>query len=164
MRLPTYKRIWLSIGIFALALVVASLVLTAQLHLHPCHLCIVQRLLFILLGAFGLLAAIGLPRVFGGLSMLASATGIGVASYQVWLQAQPADPFSCTSGTPGWAEHLVDWLGRQAPDLFLATGLCQDVELTILKLSLAQWALVAYSAALIAGIVAMRFKTKRPRG
>lgn len=149
------RSIWLALALTCLGLVVASFVLTVKMHLHPCHLCILQRLLFMLLAGFALLAAIFPPglgsRLIGILALATSGTGIGVAGYQVWLQAQPMDPFSCASGTPELIEHLVDWLGRQAPDLFMATGLCQEIELRILTLSLAEWALIAFSAALIAG-------------
>ncbi|MDR3395184.1 MAG: disulfide bond formation protein B [Parasulfuritortus sp.] len=159
MRTLNSKSIWLSLALTCLVLVVASFVLTAQLHLHPCHLCILQRLLFMLLSGFTLLAAVFSPgltsRLIGILALATSATGIGVAGYQIWLQAQPMDPFSCTSGTPELIEHMVDWLGRLAPEMFMATGLCQEVELRILTLSLAGWALIAFSAALIAGGVAL---------
>lgn len=148
------KPIWLALALTCIGLVLASFVLTAQLHLHPCHLCILQRVLFLLLAGFALLAAAFSPRLtgrmIGVLALVTAAAGIGVAGYQVWLQAQPMDPFSCSSSIPELIEHLVDWLGRKAPDLFMATGLCQEVELTILKLSLAGWALVAFSAASIA--------------
>jgi disulfide bond formation protein DsbB len=44
----------------------------------------------------------------------------------------------------------VEWLGQQMPALFLATGFCEDKELTILGLSLANWALAAFAACLAA--------------
>jgi disulfide bond formation protein DsbB len=112
-----------------------------------------------LLTGFALLAAILAPRtagrLLGALVLITAAAGIGVAGYQVWLQAQPVDPFSCTSATPELIEHLVDWLGRKWPAMFMPTGLCQEVELVILKLSLAEWALVAFSSAFVAATVAM---------
>jgi disulfide bond formation protein DsbB len=167
MRLPTTaKPIWLALALTCLGLVIASFILTAKMNLHPCHLCILQRLLFMLLAGFALLATIFsgnlAGKIAGALALLAAVTGIGVAGYQIWLQAQPLDPFSCTSGTPEVIENLVDWLGRKAPSMFMATGLCQEVELTILKLSLAGWALIAYSAALIVGGIALA-KTGRKR-
>jgi disulfide bond formation protein DsbB len=159
MRLLNAKLIWFVLALGSLGLVVASFILTAKLNLHPCHLCILQRLLFMLLGGFALIAAFFSRSLFGrlmGVLEIASAgTGIGVAGYQVWLQAQPVDPFSCTSGTPELVEHIVDWLGRQAPALFMPTGLCQDVELRIMTLSLAGWALIIFSASLLAGLVAL---------
>lgn len=155
MRISLSKPLWFAVSIASFTLVIASIVMTDKLNLHPCHLCILQRILFMILGLFSLLAALGLPRLFGSLTLLTSFLGIGVSGYQVWLQAQPSDPFSCSSGTPEWAERLVDWLGNQAPDLFLATGLCQEVELTILKVSLAGWALIAFASAAFFAIAAL---------
>ncbi|NCS66141.1 MAG: disulfide bond formation protein B [Hydrogenophilales bacterium CG03_land_8_20_14_0_80_62_28] len=159
MRILKSKPLWLVLALTCIGLVLASFVLTARFHLHPCHLCILQRVLFLLLAGFALLAAAFSPRLagrtIGVLALITATAGIGVAGYQVWLQAQPMDPFSCSSSTPESIEHLVDWLGRKAPDLFMVTGLCQEVELTILKLSLAGWALIAFSAALIAGGAAL---------
>lgn len=166
MRLPNAKLIWFILALGSLALVVATFIMTPMLNLHPCHLCILQRLLFMLLGAFALIAAFFSRNLFGKLmgvlAIVSAGTGIGVAGYQVWLQAQPVDPFSCTSGTPELVERIVDWLGRQAPALFMPTGLCQEVELRILTLSLAGWGLIFFSAALLASLVAL-WKSGRRR-
>jgi disulfide bond formation protein DsbB len=43
----------------------------------------------------------------------------------------------------------VEWLGQLQPELFLATGFCEEAELSILSLSLANWALVSFSAFLV---------------
>lgn len=159
MRLPNAKLIWSILALGSLGLVVATFIMTAKLNLHPCHLCILQRLLFMLLGGFALLAAFFSRSLFGRLmgilAIVSAGTGIGVAGYQVWLQAQPVDPFSCTSGTPELVEHIVDWLGQKAPALFMPTGLCQEVELRIMTLSLAGWGVILFSAALLAGLVAL---------
>lgn len=163
----TSRSIWFAIAIVCTGLVIASFVMTQQLNLHPCHLCILQRLLFMLLAAFALLAGFAprslFGRLTGALALLATATGIGVAGYQVWLQAQPVDPFSCTSGTPELVERMVDWLGQKAPDLFLATGLCQEVEWSFMKVSFAGWALIAFAIALLAGLAALRGAFRQPR-
>ena len=140
-------------------LVILAVVLTDVLHLHPCHLCILQRLLFMVLGLFALFAALFMPRLAGrlggSLALIAAATGIVVASYQVWLQTH-SNPFSCTSGTPVVVERLIDWLGGLMPSMFLATGLCQEVELRILTLSMPEWALIAFTAMLVIGGLALR--------
>lgn len=166
MRIPNPRTIWLILALSCAALVIASFVLTAQFHLHPCHLCILQRLLFILVGVFALPAAFfyrnAIGKLSGGLSLLSAATGIGVAGYQVWLQSQPVDPFSCTSGTPELVERLVDWLGGIAPSMFMATGLCQEVEMTILKLSFAGWGVILFTSLLVAGNTAL-WKSFRKR-
>jgi disulfide bond formation protein DsbB len=63
---------------------------------------------------------------------------------------QPPGSISCMAGEPSQIERLVEWLGQLQPELFLATGFCEEAELSILGLSLANWALVSFSAFLVA--------------
>lgn len=160
------RILWLLLGGASLLLVIASLVLTATLDLHPCHLCIFQRLLFMLLGVLGMLAAWRAERRSGmaiGLSIPPlAAWGAGVAAYQSWLQAQPAGSISCMSGAPSLIERLVEWLGQIQPDLFLATGFCEEAELVILGMTLANWSLLAFAASLIVAVRAL-LSTRRAR-
>ncbi len=153
------RAVWLATAAAAAAVALVSLVLTAWLALDPCHLCIFQRLLFMLVAALGLLAALtrGLvQRLAGGLLALAAAAGAASAAYQSWLQEQPSDSISCIGGQPGLIERLVEWLGQQVPALFLATGFCEEKELLILGLSLANWALLCFLLTLAAAWWALR--------
>ena len=54
------RHIWLGVAVISAGLVAASLLLTAWLNLHPCPLCIFQRLLFMIMSVSG---ACGLPRL-----------------------------------------------------------------------------------------------------
>ncbi len=145
------KNLWLVIGLIALSLVASSFVLTAWLDLHPCYLCIFQRLLFMLIAVFGLLAATGFgEKVWGGLVLLLAGVGTATASYQTWLQLQPPGSASCAGSQPNLIEQLVYFLSDNIPSLFEVSGLCEDEELVILGLSLANWALVAFLSAFIA--------------
>jgi disulfide bond formation protein DsbB len=161
MRLPllTPRWLWILLAIGCFALVAGSFILTVWMNLHPCHLCIFQRLLFMLLVLVGLLAAWRAHRSsgrFAGLLAVPIASGgIGVASYQSWLQAQPPGSISCMAGDPGLIERLVEWLGQQFPALFLATGFCEEAELRLLHMTLANWALVAFIACLFAAAWAL---------
>lgn len=151
--------LWLALAAGSAALVVASLVLTARLDLHPCHLCIFQRLLFMLIAALALVSALPAPslakRLAGGSVIGLGSLGVGVAAYQSWLQVQPPDMVSCVGGQPGFIERVVEWLGQQAPALFLATGFCEEEELVILGLSLANWAAVSFAAVVLAAAAAL---------
>ncbi len=159
MRALPPRLLWSLIAAASLALVVASLVLTAMLDLHPCHLCIFQRLLFMILGVLAAFAAwrAGSRGAFAaGLPIpLLAILGAGVATYQSWLQAQPPGSISCMAGEPSLIERLVEWLGQIQPDLFLATGFCEEAELVVLGMTLANWALVAFVACLIAAVPAL---------
>ncbi len=153
----------MAIGCAGLAL--ASLVLTVWLDLHPCHLCIFQRLLFMLIALLSLLAALPVAlvvkRLAGAAVIGLAALGVGVGSYQSWLQLQPPDAVSCVGGQPGPIERLVEWLGQQLPAVFLATGFCEEEELVILGLSLANWAVVSFTAVLLAAAWALWAQRRR---
>jgi disulfide bond formation protein DsbB len=153
------RYLWLAIALVSAGLVAGSLILVAWLKLQPCPLCIFQRLLFMIMSVLAFAAffctRIPLTRAAGVLTLFTAISGAGVAAYHVWLQAQPAAKFMCGAGDPTLIERLVDWLGQRVPFLFLSTGMCQDQALTILGLSLAAWALVAFAASAAACLWAL---------
>ena len=167
LRLPqlTSRDLWLILAAFCAVIAIASLVLTSWLNLHPCHLCIFQRLLYMLLAGVGLAAGLLAPRPAarwaGIASMPLAATGLAVALYQTWLQMQPPGSVSCVGSDPGWIERLVEWLARLQPELFLATGFCEQAEWTLLKLSLANWSVLGFSLCLVLGYRAWRTPPER---
>lgn len=152
MRHLAARSIWILLALIGAFVALTSLILTPWFDLDPCHLCIFQRLLFMLLALVATLAALtdtpGGSRLAARLSGIAflmlSATGSGIALYQSWLQWQPPNAVSCVGGPLGPIERLVEWLGQQVPSLFLASGFCEDRELVILGLSLANWAVVVF--------------------
>lgn len=163
MKGPSTRLIWVLLAGGCAVATSASFLMTDWLGLEPCHLCIFQRLLFMVLTVLGIGAALAagrlgtgvIGRVLGGLTIPISAAGVGVAGYQSWLQHQPLDTVSCVGGPPGPIERWVEWLARYAPDLFMATGFCEDESLVILGLSLANWALIAFALCLAAAVWAL---------
>jgi disulfide bond formation protein DsbB len=151
------RRLWLAISLASLGLTVASVVMTHWLKLHPCHLCIFQRLLFMLLGISALVAAGSLRwRLPAGLlSVGLCLGGIATALHQMWLQAH-ADPWSCGGPlAPDLIQQLIAWLTTLSPLLFRADGLCTDKQLEIFGIALAGWSLIGFSVFLLAGIWAL---------
>ncbi|MDD5390944.1 MAG: disulfide bond formation protein B [Gallionellaceae bacterium] len=155
------RFLWLLLAAGSASLVIASLALTAWQNLHPCHLCIFQRLLYLLLAGVALAAGLLVPRPparwVGFFALPLAAGGLAVAAYQSWLQAQPPGSVSCVGGELGLIERLVEWLGQLQPELFLATGFCEEVEMTILKLSLANWSVLGFAVCL-----ALAYRAWRP--
>ncbi|EIC19856.1 disulfide bond formation protein B [Thiorhodovibrio frisius] len=157
------RPLWILLALIAAITALASLVLAPWLNLEPCHLCIFQRTLFMLMALLAALtAALSHPdwrrfvaRASALLFLALAALGSGVAAYQSWLQWQPSEDVSCIGGQPGPIEQLVEWLGQQVPTLFLASGFCEDTELVILGLSLANMAFVLFVAALATGAWAL---------
>lgn len=159
----TSRWTWTLLAFTTAAVALASLILTPWLELEPCHLCIFQRTIFMLMALLaGLTAALSHPsgrglgaRLTARLFLALAALGSGVAAYQSWLQWQPMGEVSCIGGQPGLIERLVEWLGQQVPALFLASGFCEDRQLVILGLSLANWAFLVFIGALAAGAWAL---------
>ena len=156
-RIPT-SLLWLAIALIGMALAAASFMMVAWLKLQPCPLCVAQRTLFMLMGAVALVAFFAhrnlAGRIAGGLTVLTALSGAAVAGYQVWLQHQPENMFTC-GADPNFVEDIVYWLGQQVPVLFDAPGVCQDTALLIFGYSLAVWALVAFAACAVLGLWAL---------
>ena len=86
----------------------------------PCSLCVLQRLAFIVVLIVTLpLAMVRLPRsatlALVALALIATLVGLGVASYQVWMQAYPAEVGRCGRGLDAYFEDspfeiLANWV------------------------------------------------------
>jgi protein dithiol:quinone oxidoreductase len=156
------RGLFAATGLASVGLVGGGLFLAHTLNLAACPLCILQRMLYLLLAleavAAWLLAgsasASVLPRRLAAVVMAATAaTGVGIASYQTWLQ-RFARGASCTADQPWW-EHLVNWAGAQWPLMFEASGLCSEAGWKFLGLSIAEWSLVAFTCMTIAMLMAL---------
>lgn len=166
---PAPRSLWTLLALITAAVALASLVITPWLELEPCHLCIFQRTLFMLMALLAALtAALSYPdwrrlgaRLTAVLFLALAAFGSGVAAYQSWLQWQPLNEVSCIGGQPGPIERLVEWLGQQSPALFMASGFCEDKQLVILGLSLANWAFLVFIGVLAAGAWAL-WRSRHP--
>jgi disulfide bond formation protein DsbB len=142
--------LWALLALVCAAAAAFSLGVTGWLQLNPCHLCIFQRLLLMLMALMAVVAWLRAPwglLATGGFAVLAL-SGTITAAYQSWLQLQPPGSLSCIGAEMGPIERLVEWLGGLWPALFMASGFCEDAELVILGLSLANWALLLFSVLL----------------
>ena len=171
----TPRQWFLLLGAAAWGLDIAGVAIQYWLSLNPCPLCIFQRLLFMVFGAFALLFALPSARIaqrmyrgMGVFLALLCAGGLGVALYQTLMQSVPGLVNECSYTNPGTIERFIDglggfWLNLDLPvlsDLFLATGMCSDKEWVFLGLSLANWSAVAF---LFFGIAALWATRRRNR-
>lgn len=134
------------IGVAGCALVGCGLYLARTLNIAACPLCILQRMVYLLLGAEAVLALF-VVRGTRGLAALMAATaalGVGIAGYQTWLQ-RFSPSTDCSANQPWW-EQFVNWAGAQVPWLFEASGLCSEAGWRFLGLSIAEWSLVMFGA------------------
>jgi disulfide bond formation protein DsbB len=134
-----------SLALIAVVSIAFAMYLEHQLGLHPCPLCMTQRVFIVLVGLIGLLAAAHNPagwgrRVYGVLCALAAIAGGAIAARHVWLQHLPPEevpacgpslqymletlPFSDTlsivlMGDGNCAEVVWTFMGFSIPELTL---------------------------------------------
>ena len=152
--MPT-PRIFYSI-IFAIcaSLLGFGLYLEHAVGLEPCPLCIFQRVAYIVIGLFALIAVIHNPqklfeRIYTGLILIISLCGAGIAGRQIWLQHLPEDKIpECGPGL----EYMLDAFPfTDALRMILSgSGECAEVQWTFLSFSIAEWSIVCFSALIIA--------------
>lgn len=163
-RLGVRNGLWIMATV-GLGAVVASIFMTPWLKLHPCPLCIFQRILYLGFGTLALMGGVSASLmvrsrmwrqgVFAGLALL-SLGGLVTALYQTKLQLWPEVQETCGFGEPTPIEILVDWLGERWPDLFLATGLCSSKEWVFLGLSIANWSAVMFAGLFVGTVLFWR--------
>lgn len=155
-RLPAPRVFHALIAVAAFSLVGVGLLIGEWMRLNPCPLCIFQRVLYLVVGFWGGCGA-ALPaasRLWGGAIVLTSAGGLATAGYQTWMQQNPEVATQCGYGEPNLIERLVDWLGMQWPEMFLATGFCTSKEY-ILGFTMANWSILCFAVFLALGAVAV---------
>jgi disulfide bond formation protein DsbB len=151
------RLVWIALALVGAAAASASLGLSPWMERSSCSPCVVQRLLFMLIAALALFAALPAgPRARwlpGGLATGLAAVGLGLVAYQIWLQFKPSS--ACVSGLAGLIDPVAGWLGKQIPLWFMTTGFCDEKGAVIFGLSVPHWTLMAFTASLAIGIWAL---------
>lgn len=146
--LPTVRQTNLVLFAGCTGLILAALYMQQQLGLHPCPLCISQRIFVIVVGLVALLAFAHNPsatgrKIYAGLGAVAGVIGAGISSRHVWIQHLPEDQVpACGPGLEYMFETfpLMDALSL----LFQGDGNCAEVVWSFLGLSIPGWTLVAF--------------------
>jgi len=131
-----------------------GLFLEHSVGLEPCPLCVFQRIAYIVVGLFALIAAIHNPeklfdKIYTSLILIASLGGAGIAGRQVWLQHLPEDKIpECGPGL----EYMLDTFPfADALRMILSgSGECAEVQWTFLSFSIAEWSIVCFTGLTIA--------------
>lgn len=153
MRISTRSEFAL-MAVASAGLVAAGLVIGEIYRLHPCPLCIFQRLLYMVFALFALCGVL-LPtwrKVWATLALLTTTGGLATAIHQSRLQWAPNPSQDCGFGEPTLIEQLVEWLGMQWPEMFMATGFCSSKEWVFLGLSMANWSIVCFAGILLSAL------------
>ena len=151
-----------TLAVVSLGLIGVGLLLQHVVGLDPCPLCIFQRIAYVAVALFALLAASLSPRAssrwVGGLALLSALTGVGIAGWHVWLQLNPQG-MSCGPGLATMLENFP--LTEVLPKVFRGSGDCSESAWTLLGLTIAEWSLlwfVILSAATMYLLFARRFR------
>jgi len=139
----------------------AALYLQYVLHEDPCPLCMVQRLVFIVILVVFALAALHGPRrtgerIYAGLIVLLSLSGVAVAARHIWIQHLPKDQVpACGPGLDYMLETMP--MSDVLKSLMHGSGECAAKGWTFLTLGIPEWSLVCYILlALWAVLIAFR--------
>ena len=124
--------------------VAAALVSQHVYDMQPCAWCVLQRLIFLVLGAVALLGLTGaspMSRLATSLAMLAlAASGVASALWQHFVAA------SSTSCKLTLADRIVGGLGLDglAPEVFAARASCAEASVAMLGVPYAFWSLALF--------------------
>lgn len=149
----------LAIAAACLAAVAAALVSQHVFDMQPCPWCILQRLVFVLIGLAALAAAFAggvVRRMLGALVVLLALAGVAAALYQN-LVASKSDSCALTL-----ADRLVRSLGldRALPPVFEVRGNCADAAVDLLGVPYELWSLALF---VLLGLGALRLLRGAPR-
>lgn len=152
------RLLFLAIFLSCAGLIGFALYLQHSLGLEPCPMCILQRYAFIITGVIALVAALHDPallgrRIYGGLLVLAAATGGGVAIRHVYLEHYPPKIFDCGADVGFMLESFP--LTEALPMIFRGTGDCTKVPWRFLGLSIAEWSLIWFVLLIIVAVAAV---------
>ncbi len=147
------RRAYLVLGLVPFGLIGVGIILQHGLGLEPCPLCIFQRIAYLFVGVFGLLAAAIAPRPAARwvavLMLLSALTGAGIAGWHVNLQLNP-ESLSCGPGLEVMLENFP--LTQVLPRVFKGSGDCAQAGWTLLGLSIADWSLIWFTILSIASV------------
>jgi disulfide bond formation protein DsbB len=144
------------VAVLALAAFATGLVSQHVFNMQPCAWCVLQRLIYLVIAVFALVAAAsgGLARrVTSCVALLAALSGIAAA---LWQQLYAVNEFSCDLSL---AERIISGLhlDRLAPDVFIAYASCGDAAVNVLGIPFAVWSCAMF--VLLALLVAWTLRT-----
>ena len=139
-RLP---QVLVAIGVIALGAVGLAAIAQYAFDMQPCPWCVLQRLIYIVVGVLALLAA-ALPglgrRLFIVLALLGSLCGLASA---LWQQLHAVNEASCAMTL---ADRIMTGLHLDSllPQLFTAYASCADAAVSVLGIPFAVWSCLLY--------------------
>ena len=150
------------VGVLALGSVGLAALAQYAFDMQPCPWCVLQRLIYIVIGVLALLGAVlsRTPRrVVVGLAFLVALSGIASA---LWQQLRAVNENSCDLS---FAEKFITALHLDSlvPQLFVAYASCAEAAVSVLHIPFAVWscAMFAILAVLLAWTWRVAMKSSR---
>lgn len=149
------RRLLALVAVGCVGLLAFGLYLQHAVGLEPCPMCIVQRYALILVALVaGIAAALsGRSGRSAGVAVMGviALGGAFVAARQSFLQWYPPEVLSCGRDFYGMIESFP--LKRAIPMIFKGSGDCSAVDWTFLKLSIANWSFLCFSAIAVVSLL-----------
>lgn len=156
MNRPSPRPLYLLIAAAAFGAVGFAVFTQYHWNMQPCPWCVLQRFLFLVIGALALVAAVVdvavLRRLASGLVVLLGAGGIASALWQHFVAAKSP---SCNMTL---ADHIVGFfkLDTTFPAVFEVRANCSEAATQLLGLSYEFWSLALFAALAAAAVLALR--------
>ncbi len=150
------RALFTGVGLAALAAVAGALVSQYVFHMEPCAWCVLQRLIFLAIGALALLAAVLPVRLLRGLlGVVIAALGLSGMAAALWQHFVAAKSTSCNLTL---ADRIVSGLGLDAglPAVFEPRASCAEAAATLLGVPYEFWSLALFAALAGAALIALR--------
>lgn len=148
----SFRAVW-SLGLLlCAALIGLALYLQYARGMDPCPLCILQRVVFMVMGLVFLLGALHAPRsrvrfVYALLLLAVAVAGVGIATRHLWIQSLPADQVPSCGAPLGYLIHTRSSHGGFLGVLKMVltgSGECAKVE-KLFGVPLPGWALLWFA-------------------
>lgn len=144
MRFKTKQSAILAFVVLAMCV---ALIVQYGLSIEPCPLCVMQRVCYVLTGVFVIIALLtqrrGLRCFLLVMELLCVFSGIVFAGRQVWLQH--FSMHKVTACLPGLSYMVQHMPFSKVISLVLHGSVdCSQVHVTFLRLSMADWSLLAF--------------------
>ncbi|AVG38998.1 disulfide bond formation protein B [Achromobacter insolitus] len=138
------ERLLRLIALFCFGAVGVALVSQHVFDMPPCAWCVMQRLIYLVIGVIALAGGFGggrvLTRLCGALTALLSLSGIAAAWYQYSVAA---NMLSCDQT---FADRFMTGIGLESavPWLFGIYATCMDAKVPVLGIEYALWSLALF--------------------
>jgi len=150
------RTLFTGVGVVALAAVGGALVSQHVFHMEPCPWCVLQRLIFLVIGALALLAAMLPVRLLRGLlGVVIAALGASGIAAALWQHFVAAKSTSCNLTL---ADRIVSGLGLDAglPAVFEVRASCSEAATHLLGVPYEFWSLALFAVLAGAALIALR--------